>query len=421
MTLPIGLFEPGRYRVVSTDALARRVQARVKDSVDADVRPVPELSGLPTRDDVPPVSLLLGLGRLTSALPGLSRIGAGGLPGLSALRTASRWAVIRYLWAFSGQRPDLMLSDLTDEVRFHQRTLLSESFGIALAADLIERYVLPGTTRVVDADAVGYDPVLALDMADLASHKPDYFWYRTIGDTLSDVAVVEVKGTTSGGTRCIDQMARGVEQVLVPASIHDVAMRRIVIGTELRNRKLKAYAVEVAEPGHSLRRRAFEAIREREPQASSERPASLRERFAVEVDEIDATAQAFDLDQVRLHAYAGIPVTPESLRYGDEAIRSVLATREIIVADGTRFHCETTSVDLDDQVLTVRTGVADDFLSSTDGYRSQGSTDRRRIYMQRRFAGDQETVRGRSVQTEDELPLITAPDGCMLSVALKRR
>jgi hypothetical protein len=45
---------------------------------------------------------------------------------------------------------------LTDEARFHQRTLLSESFGIALAADLIERHVLPGATRVVGAGAVSY-------------------------------------------------------------------------------------------------------------------------------------------------------------------------------------------------------------------------------------------------------------------------
>jgi hypothetical protein len=55
------------------------------------------LNGLKARQDVLPLDLLLGLGRPTSALPGLHRIGAGGMPGLTALRTASRWAVIRCL------------------------------------------------------------------------------------------------------------------------------------------------------------------------------------------------------------------------------------------------------------------------------------------------------------------------------------
>ncbi len=242
ITLPDGLAQPGMYAVESNQALAGTVQAALKGDVGADVRPVLELTGLQAREDVPPLDLLLGLGRLTSALPGLHRIGSGGMPGLTALRTASRWAVIRYLWAFADHRPDLRLSDLTNEVRSHQRTLLSESFGLALAADLIERYVLPGATRVVDADAVDYDPVLAVDMAALASHKPDYFWYRVDGDRLTDVVVVEVKGTTSGRRRCIEQMARGVEQVLVPARIRGVAMRRIVVGTELHNGKLKACA-----------------------------------------------------------------------------------------------------------------------------------------------------------------------------------
>lgn len=89
MALPSGLFDAGRYTLESSDVLADKVQTALNEKVDADVRPVPELRGLATRDDVPPLSLLLGLGRLTSALPGLHRIGAAGLPGLSALRTAS--------------------------------------------------------------------------------------------------------------------------------------------------------------------------------------------------------------------------------------------------------------------------------------------------------------------------------------------
>ncbi|MEV6846742.1 hypothetical protein [Actinoplanes sp. NPDC051411] len=421
ITLPDGLAQPGRYAVRSDYALAAKVSAALKDDVDADVRPIPELSGLGVRDGVPPLDLLLGLGRLTSALPGLHRVGAGGMPGLTALRTASRWAVIRYLWAFADSRPDLRLSRLTNEVRFHQRTLLSESFGIALAADLIERHVLSGATRVVDADAVSYDPVLAVDMAELRSHKPDYFWYRVTDDRLSDVVVVEVKGTTSGISRCVQQMARGVEQVLVPAHIHGVNMRRIVVGTELQNGMLKAFAVEVAEPEEALRRQAYEVVRGREfrrPQVADDLVAV---RFREEVTEESAAEDSRYLDQVRLHAFAGVPVTDASMFTGSPLVRNLLASREVVVADDITFRCQTSRLEFDDRLLTVRTGVADEFLSSTDAYRSEGSAERRLAYRQRRAVGDQRPVRGVSQETGTSVPVATAGDGCMVAVSFEER
>ncbi|WP_422768987.1 hypothetical protein ACN28C_19575 [Plantactinospora sp. WMMC1484] len=421
ITLPFTLFEPGRYAVQSNHALADKVQSALKKGkgVAADVRPVDELCGLRTRDDVPPLDLLLALGRLTSALPGLHRIGVGGLPGLSALRTASRWAIIRYLWAFSDHRPDLRLSGLTDEVRFHQRTLLSESFGIALTADLIERYILPGSTRVVDADAVNYDPVLAIDMAGLASHKPDYFWYRESENRLSEVVVVEVKGTTSGTGRCIEQIARGVEQVLVPARIHGVKMRRIVIGTELRDRRLRAYAVEVAEPEEDVRRHAYEVVRSRERYRPIEAVNLQTERFAAEADEADVTEESYYLDQVRLHAFAGLPFTGGS--NSDELIRSVLSQREAVGADDLTFRVETTRMAAGDRVITIRTGVAEEFLSSSDAYRSEGSTERRVAYRRRHSGRSQRPIRSESVEIGRDLAVVTAADGCMLAVSFEDR
>lgn len=419
VTLPDGLAQPGIYSVESDEALAASVQAALKDDVDADVRPVRELKGVQARKDVLPLGLLLGLGRLTSALPGLHRIGAGGMPGLTALRTASRWAVIRYLWAFADHRPDLRLSKLTDEVRFHQRTLLSESFGLALAADLIEEYILPGVARVVDADAVAYDPVLAIDMAALASHKPDYFWYRVDGDRLKDVVVVEVKGTTSGRRRCIEQLARGVEQVLVPARIRGVRMRRVVVGTELHGGKLKACAVEVAEPEEAVRRHAYEVVRSRE----FRRPATLGvgsvERFSQEVPEEAAAAESSTLDQVRLHAFAGVSVTNGSLFGGSEEVRRTLARREIIEADGVKFRCEASQVEIGDRILTVRTGVAEEFLSSSDAYRSGSAAERRNGYRQRHNARGAAPVRVKSVQTGASMSMATSGDGCMLAISLE--
>src|SRR5262249_41600986 len=128
--LPIMLAERGRYAIQSTPDLAAAVGKELFDrtGIDADIRPIPELLSLSMRAKVRPLELLPARGRTTSALPGLGAAGAAGMAGLTALRTASRWAIIRYLWAFSDLRPDLRLSALTDQVRFHQRTVLSEHF-----------------------------------------------------------------------------------------------------------------------------------------------------------------------------------------------------------------------------------------------------------------------------------------------------
>jgi hypothetical protein len=179
-------------------------------------------------------------------------------------------------------------------------------------------------------------------------------------------------------------MARGMEQILVPAQIRGVTMRRIVVGTELRNRKLRAYAVEVAEPAESLRWHAYEAVRQREFRGPFEVPVLQTARFAAEADEIDAAAQTSYLDQVRLHAFAGLPVTDDSLRNSGESIRGALADRDTVEADGTRFRCATIRVAVDYRLLAVRTGVAEEFLSSTDAYRSEDSAGRRNAYQLRR-------------------------------------
>lgn len=74
-----------------------------------------------------------------------------------------------------------------------------------------------------------------------------------------------------------------------------------------------------------------------------------------------------------------------------------------------------------DRLLTVRTGVAEEFLSSTDAYRSENSTGRRAAYRQRRSSRGQGLVEGRAVEAETGLAVMTAADGCMLSVSLDVR
>ncbi|MEV5820876.1 hypothetical protein AB0L22_17080 [Micromonospora haikouensis] len=421
---PAALFIPGFYSVESSWKLAERVRETLLKSRDleVDVRPVPELEELEIRRPVSPIELLLGLGKTTSALPGLAAPGAGGLPGLAALRTASKWAIIRYLWAFAEHRPQLRLSALTDQVRQHQRTLFSEHFGIAVTTDLIEQMILSQPAQVVDADAVSYDQVLGSVMDSLGTHKPDYFWYSTEGGRLSNVLVVEAKGNSAGRTESIRQLCRGVEQVLVPNPIPGVTMRRIVIGVTLAGGHLKAFAVEAAKPSFHSRKMALENLlsegrRDMRPdQEWSDHLSRAASHLGDTVGSENVIREASDLDQARLLSYAGAPVTPETFWEFPQEVGGLVESLEAVDSDGITFRCENTQVALGGRLLEVRTGVAEELLIPTT---PTEASQRRAVYALRRQRSRYAFAAGRSRNRPDEqLRLVTSPDGCMLSVSI---
>ncbi|GAA3780241.1 hypothetical protein GCM10022225_80630 [Plantactinospora mayteni] len=422
--LPETLAEPGAYEILSTWDLVDSVRKELSNSslrAEVDVRPVPELMSLTLRKDVRPLEILLALGKTTSALPGLGTAGAAGMAGLTALRTASRWAITRYLWAFSDHRPDLCLSALTDQVRFHQRTILSEQFGIAIATDVVEQLILDKPASVVDADAVSYDPVLGISMSGLRSHKPDYFWYCHEDNRLSQVVVVEAKGTTSGPRKTIGQLARGVEQVLVPSQIPGVPMRRIVVGAGFKGRRICAYAVEVGAPTVSTQQDVVAVIRERESSVSARRHRQFDEddaAYSAAVDAGDAAREALIEDQVRLHNFAGQPVTRHTLRADSQSVRARTRSLEPVYAQGATFRCESTRIALGQQTLRLRTGVADELLVSPEKFPERDLTARREYYRRGRNGHGYRLV---PAQTADgrELMVLTSPDGCMLSASVE--
>ncbi|MFI7427446.1 hypothetical protein ACIBPB_10705 [Micromonospora sp. NPDC049836] len=419
-SLIAALFDPGDYAVTSDRNLATAVRRALyqKTGLAVNVRPVPELAALGVRSNVRPFDLLFGLGRTTSALPGLHSPGAAGLSGLAALRTASRWAIIRYLWAFHEYRPEIYLSELTEQVRFHQRTLLSEHFGIAVATDLVEQFILRRPAKVVDADAVTFDPVLAEAMRNLKAHKPDYFWYDTHAGGVSDVVVVEVKGNSSNRQTTVRQLARGVQQVLVPANVPGATMRRIVIGACLQGDALEAFAVEVPDPDTRTRRVALERMAEDEgpsPKILADINQTedyldtevIHERLAVEVE---------DLDQARLLAFAGIPSTLAGIRESPAEIMEAVNRLEVIDTAGGAFRCETTRIPVGPRSLNLRTGVAEEFLDLSS---RQAASARRERYRARYETGIYVPVPGRPRDRQDELlTVITSADGCMLSVSI---
>ncbi|MFI6233925.1 hypothetical protein ACIBD9_10260 [Micromonospora sp. NPDC050784] len=430
---PPALSTSGTYEVESTWKLADVVSNAVlqKTGRRVDIRPLPELESEVTTRSVRPLDLLLGLGKTTSALPGLHQAGAGGLPGLTALRTASRWAIIRYLWAFAEARPDLRLSALTNQVRNHQRSLFSEHFGIAVATDLVEQLILTEPAQVVDADAVSYDAVLGPALGGLGSHKPDYFWYNMRRGNLTDVVVLEAKGNSSGRRTTILQLARGVQQVLVPKPVTGANMRRIVVGACVAGRRIKGFALEVGEPDEETRGDiaaafAMEEEGERPRFGNHEDPSWISaEALATPVNSDEVVREVSDLDRARLFTFAGLAPEPaghllqtdRQAANPQDSVESDVV--DVVDVDGTSFRCENSLINLGGRYLSVRTGVAEDFLSVAGD--TQGDFEQRRaLYLEGRPGRTPYVLRpGRSrTRPQEALAVVTSADGCMLSVSM---
>jgi hypothetical protein len=124
--LPHALTTPGMVRFRSDKRLAEDVDEWLKSESPLRAHPVAEVHAAGVLDDVKPMALLQGLGRATSSLPPLCVPGAATMVGLSALLASSQWAVLKYLWAFDTADPRLRLSEITDYVRSHQRSVFSE-------------------------------------------------------------------------------------------------------------------------------------------------------------------------------------------------------------------------------------------------------------------------------------------------------
>src|SRR5579859_7602875 len=90
-------------------------------------------SGLQQTVLVRPVELLHHLGQITTP------------PITELVDLSSTWAEIRYVWAFRPNfdgrfRRALRLNDAVKRLDFHQKTLLSDEFGVAFAAYYMDRF-----------------------------------------------------------------------------------------------------------------------------------------------------------------------------------------------------------------------------------------------------------------------------------------
>ncbi len=250
---PRQLLQPGYVTLESSNDLAREVASKS----GLNVVPIGELhtgqGSSPVGVRTQPISLVGALGVVTAGPPVVGR---------SLLRMSGRWAIARYVWAFAMPSPVpglglpgplIRLSDPTDDIRYHRRTLMSEDFGMAAGIHLI-RDVLRGMgTRPV---ALECDVVL--DRLVNSGHlvrrraRPGAPWKQPdlllagqpAGTPL--LGVVECKGSSKRRSVLVPKLADGAHQAI---SVTGAAIptRNFVIGAVAAraHKVLQLYAVEV--------------------------------------------------------------------------------------------------------------------------------------------------------------------------------
>jgi hypothetical protein len=129
------------------------------------------------------------------------------MAGLSA-----SWATRRYFWAIaesSAPRTPLRLNDEVAELDFHQKTLLSDEFGVGMAGVVLE--FMFGASQAVDVSVALRDSGLFQEVRRTGAAQPDYLMWST--RPADPYYVVECKGSQTGFGTTLGQLRRGLEQV----------------------------------------------------------------------------------------------------------------------------------------------------------------------------------------------------------------
>jgi hypothetical protein len=168
-----------------------------------------------------PIDMLHALGQITTP------------PVTELIDLSSTWAEIRYLWAFrpnfdSRHNRSLRLSPSVKELDFHQKTLMSDEFGVGFAAYYMATF--EQTTDPVDAFIAKRRGQVRVRGSSRRS-LPDYIFR---GPQENQYYVVECKGTQGGKSTVVGQLQRGSEQVLTVDIAPPASVIRLVIGAWLQ-------------------------------------------------------------------------------------------------------------------------------------------------------------------------------------------
>lgn len=165
------------------------------------------------------------------ASPGLVTLLIGILtspPRYSGLSLSNFWAQLRYLPALSRRVPELRLRRLWGDTDSHQKTLLSDDFGMGLPALYMVEQL--GVEQIVDTRwfAGKFDPSL-LEKAP-KKKGPAKAADFVCTDRAGDFHLLECKGTQDSRAKLGQQIATGVTQKQPPATAKTLFRSRMVGG-----------------------------------------------------------------------------------------------------------------------------------------------------------------------------------------------
>jgi len=206
----------GGYRITveSSQDLVRRVN-RKKARRGADL--LAKQAAVPPSKNAAVVAALAGRQEwIVRAIDLLRKIGYLTTPNwVNMAQLSASWATRRYFWAVAdpGQGApavsDFRLSSDARAMDFHQKTLLSDEFGIGMAGLLVESFFQ--TDSFSDVSVALGDPAMFQDIVQQGEAQPDYLMWAEPGNT--PYYLVECKGSQSDRNTSYDQLRRGLEQV----------------------------------------------------------------------------------------------------------------------------------------------------------------------------------------------------------------
>lgn len=312
--------------VVSTPELAGAVAGRLKPPGSISLGPVPELARTATAP-CDSTDLLSWMGWMTAGPPSI---------GTGLLRSAGRWAWIRYRWALEDSGGAVRPSPDTRSIRQHTRSTFSETIGVGMAGYLACRQAFPaGVLAVVDLDDA-IEPLLRNGVirrhSGAGKKQPDYLIARGLLGGPLELLAVECKGTVKNESTAIGQLAAGARQLVGIES--KLPLRRIVFATSIdldgKTPEVRCHAVEVQTAAAApVRERDLEVAREslldvaliRSLRCAGHYEAAERVRrgYALDLPELPPTFHVaerpmigqsveLELDESRLAARVGIDV-----------------------------------------------------------------------------------------------------------------
>jgi hypothetical protein len=178
------------------DLIAARAKELAEKGKSIDAKTPKSVPLLQTVGKFPlrPIDLLKKIGQLTTPTS------------VNMAKFSASWATRRYFWAIEPGNGALRLSQDARQLDFHQKTLLSDEFGMGMAGLVMDRFFQ--TDGFADMSAALADPTLGLRHE--GEPQPDYLmWDRT----KSTYFVVECKGCQTSRSTALNQIRRGMEQV----------------------------------------------------------------------------------------------------------------------------------------------------------------------------------------------------------------